>query len=285
MTLARGNQKTMYTRIVRALLIATVGGLVACSGMPPPPCFVQRPALGGYAVLFERQVAAPAGCVDVDFLGGGSPGPGPSSPKQWWENLRIDLYTNQLIVFRSDTLPYYNPAHPNYPAPIPDDAFISKGTLPRDPTPEGGQQICTVTDFSAIGEPSDPLGLGGAEAQYGIHVTEAKFLNGARYQGSMALFTADITFGTCTAKYQGIGLTPSAYLGLLGQGTQPSCLNDADCSPFAGPDPSRSLGSGYNADYDVTCRTDIGAVFEFGPEDPQEGVCYTKPGATFPALK
>jgi hypothetical protein len=274
----------MYTRIARALVIATVGGLVACSAASPP-CTVQRPALAGYSILFERTGAAPTGCADVDLLAGGAPGPGPTSPKQWWENLRIDLYTNQLIVFRSDTLPYYNPAHPNYPAPIPDADFISKGTLPQDPTPEGGQQYCTVTDFSAIGEPSDPLGLGGAEAQYGIHVTSAKFLNGARYQGSMALFIADLTFGTCTATYQGIGLTPSAYNQVLGQGTQPSCLSDADCSPFAGPDPARSLGTGYNADYDVICRTDIGAVFEFGPEDPQEGVCYTKPGATFPALK
>jgi hypothetical protein len=283
MMIARENQKTMFTRIVRALVIVAVGGLVACSAAPPP-CFVQRPALGGYAVLLERQGPAPAGCADFDLFGSAAPGPGPTSPNKWWENLRIDLYTNQLIVFRSDTLPYYNPAKPNYPAPIPDADFISKGTLPVDPTPENGQEMCTVTDFSAIGEPSDPLGLGGAEAQYGIHVTEAKFLNGARYQGSMALFTADVTFGTCTAKYQGIGLTPSAYLGVLGQGTQPYCLTDADCSAFAGPDPSRSLGSGYNADYDVICRLDIG-VYWNGPTDPQQGICYTKEGAVFPALK
>ena len=34
----------------------------------------------------------------------------------------------------------------------------------------------------------------------------------------MALFIADLTFGTCTATYQGIGLTPSPYNQVLGQG-------------------------------------------------------------------
>ena len=39
-----------------------------------------------------------------------------------------------------------------------------------------------------------------------------------------------------------------------------------------------------NADYDVICRLDIG-VYWNGPTDPQQGICYTKEGAVFPALK
>jgi hypothetical protein len=284
----------MGTQIVKALVAgAVLAGLVGCSAADAP-CIIQRPPVGGYSILFKRQSALPAGCTNatindfqVDPDTGvlslvSPPASGGVSPDQWWDNWRFDLYTvGQQLVFRSDYQPTPGDGEP-------DDLYISKGTLPHDPTTEGAQKICTSSDMSSITADSDPLSLGGSETTYAIHATEVKFLDGARYQGSQLQITADLTFGSCTATYIGVGLAPSAFLGVVAP-----CPAGADqdkfCSPFEDLSIGRSTGSGYNPDYPVVCRTDIGLHFEFGDTtgggDPQQGVCFVQDDATFPALE
>jgi hypothetical protein len=41
--------------------------------------------------------------------------------------------------------------------------------------------------------------------------------------------------------------------------------DDTPCSPFSNPDAGIAIGSGYNANYPITCRADIGKTFVFGP--------------------
>ncbi|HTS80399.1 MAG TPA: hypothetical protein VMH40_07360, partial [Myxococcaceae bacterium] len=86
----------------------------------------------------------------------------------------------------------------------------------------------------------------------------------------------------------------------------PTCRegDNTPCSPFANPDAGIATGSGYNPNFPITCRADIGEFFIFGPPpyclspnpdgscdpanvDPdtrQIGICYLPEGATFPAL-
>ena len=311
----------MSTRPFHVLVVsAIVAALAGCSAAPAP-CIVQRPPLGGFSIEFQRQGPAPAGCADVDFLAGQTAS-GPSSPSSWVDNLRFDVYFGNQIVFRSDTLPFDTTTDADG-GTVADSALVvtAAQALPTNPTAEDGQLFCTAQDFPTLSgfPPSPPLGVGGDQGLYAIKVSSAKFLNGATYQGSQVEITADITFGSCTATYVGIGVTPSAV-----EGVAPSCRDgdDTPCSPFSNPDAGIAVGSGYNANYPITCRADIGKVFVFGPPtaclalapdgscaqsvdqyclspeqdgtckpenlDPdtrQMGVCFLPKGATFPALQ
>jgi len=311
----------MFNRVLNALASIVVLAVLAGCSAAPAPCIIQRPPLGGYTIEFTRVGVAPSGCADLDVLGGQTAS-GPSSPSNWVDNLRFDLYFGNKIVFKSDSLPF-DTTTDSSGTPLADSALIATAAtpLPTDPTAEGNELYCTATNFNEItGFPAfSPLGLSGSEASYGITVTSAKFLNGATYQGSQLQVEATISFGSCSATYQGIGVTPSALLVVA-----PSCRagDDTPCSPFANPDAGIAIGSGYNSAYPITCRADIGLVFVFGPPfsclaldtsgnctqsvdqyclspeadgtckqenlDPdtrQQGVCFLPKGATFPALK
>jgi hypothetical protein len=311
----------MLTRLLPVLAVSALVAALAGCNAAPAPCIVQRPPLGGFTIEFQRQGPTPAGCADVDVLGGQTAS-GPSSPSNWVDNLRFDVYFGNEIVFRSDTLPFDHTTDADG-GTVADSALVVTAAqpFPKDPTPEDGQLFCTAQDFPILSgfPPSPPLGVGAAEGLYAIQVSSAKFLNGATYQGSQVQITADITFGTCTATYVGIGVTPSAL-----EGVAPSCRegDDTPCSPFSNPDAGIAIGSGYNANYPITCRADIGKTFVFGPPfsclafapdgtctqsvdqyclqleddgtckpenlDPdtrQMGVCFLPKGATFPALR
>ena len=317
-------------RLFQALAISALLAILALAGCnaAPAPCIVQRPPLGGFTIEFHRDGGTPAGCTDVDVLGGGTAS-GPSSPTNWVDNLKFDVYFGNKIVFNSTTLPYFNPEDGSGTVDadgggIPDSQLVAIAAqpLPTDPTVENGQSFCTATNFDTISgfPPAPPLGVGGDQGLYAIDVTSAKFLSGATYQGAQVLVNANITFGTCTASYTGIGVTPSALLNIA-----PACRegDDTPCSPFANPDAGFATGSGYNPNFPITCRADIGEFFVFGPPfsclaaddagtctqtidqyclslnddgitcdpanlDPdkrQQGVCFLPKGATFPALK
>lgn len=310
-------------RLFQALAISALLAILALAGCnaAPAPCIVQRPPLGGFTIEFHRDGGTPAGCTDVDVLGGGTAS-GPSSPTNWVDNLRFDVYFGNKIVFKSDTLPFDVTTDADGGA-LPDSALVAIAAqpLPTDPTPTNGQLLCTATNFDTLTgfPPAPPLGVGGDQGLYAIDVTSATFLSGATYQGAQVLVNANITFGTCTASYQGIGVTPSALLNIA-----PACRegDDTPCSPFANPDAGFATGSGYNPNFPITCRADIGEFFVFGPPfscltldqdgnctnsvdqyclspnddgtcdpanlDPdkrQMGVCFLPKGATFPALK
>jgi hypothetical protein len=293
-------------RLFQALALSALLAILALAGCSaaPAPCIVQRPPLGGFTIEFHRDGGTPAGCTDVDVLGGGT-ADGPSSPTNWVDNLRFDVYFGNKIVFKSDTLPFDVTTDADGGA-LADSALVATAAqpLPTDPTPTGGQLLCSATNFNTLSgfPPAPVLGVGGDQGLYAITVNDATFLSGATYQGAQVEVNATITFGTCTANYQGIGVTPSALLNIA-----PACRvgDDTPCSPFANPDAGFATGSGYNPDFPITCRGDIGEFFVFGPPpyclspnddgscdpanvDPdtrQMGVCFLPKGATFPALK
>ena len=310
----------MFTRLFQALVASALLVLLAGCNAAPAPCIIQRPPLGGYTIEFTRDGGAPAGCADINPLAGDSAS-GPSSPSKWIDNLRYDMYYQNKLVFKTDELPYEATTDADGGV-LADAALIATATspLPTDPTAEGGELYCTSSAFNEVSgfPPFPPLGLGGAEGFYGLQVTQTKFLDGATYQGAQIQVLANITFGSCTASYVGIGVTPSALLNVA-----PSCRegDNTPCSPYANPDAGIATGSGYNPNFPITCRADIGQYYIFGPPfsclaldaqgnctqsvnqyclspnddgtcdqanlDPdtrQIGICFLPEGATFPAL-
>ena len=74
-----------------------------------------------------------------------------------------------------------------------------------------------------------------------------RFLNSARFPGTVVNATLEITRDTCTATYNVDGIWPAI-----------GCETDEDCNPNANLDAGRVQGSGLSLDYAPKCDTDFG---------------------------
>ena len=263
------------------VLLAT---LVAGCSAAPAPCLVAHPGIGGYGVLLVRNGPAPPGCTNLPltafaFDENGNPKvtplPARGSPAVFFDGWRTDLYNSTPDISSPEELAIHSDRM-GFPSDL--------GTVVRTawPTMPDAQDRCTVKDVPAMTDTTaDPLGIGGAETELTYKINSITFLEGVKYAGLQ--FTADVeaTFGTCTSSYTASGLAPNVYEGFL-YGNANNCSNDADCDPNADPAAGRAVGSGYNPDFNVVCRKDIGAAF-VNPDG--SGVCFTPDGATFPFLK
>jgi hypothetical protein len=275
--------ESMHSNPARALhgLLMLVT-LTACSAAPPP-CLVARPGIRGYGVLLVRNGPAPDGCTDLPVTAFGfdakgnpvvTPLPARGSPALFFDGWRTDLYKSKPDISSADELAI----HSDLMALPKDASTVVRTAWPATPD---SQQLCTVKDVPAMTDKTaDPLGIGGTETELTYKISTMTFLDGAKYAGLQ--FTADVeaTFGTCTSSYTASGLAPSVYEGFL-NGNANNCSSDADCDPNADVSAGR-VGSGYNPDFKVVCRKDIGAAF-VNPDG--SGVCFAPDGATFPFLK
>jgi hypothetical protein len=275
------NMKTL-TAALTLLTLATAG----CGGDLTQTCLVQRRALGGYAVVLDRQAPAtggptcdtvlPARIGDIytfDKYGA----------DQTDLNMRPLSLTARLVVTATGHEKFLTESLDTQHA----DLAIGKigltvgadGVCPVSNMSEVRQDVVFVNEDSAdppndVPEPPNPRS---------IVVTSAKFLSAPQYQGSQIEVTATYTNGGCTADYKGLGITPLVQ-----------CAADDGCNPFADPANGRSAGSGINPAYPVTCNTDVAALFPtrfnpvtggiFDPGDLAPGVCWLTKD-TFPALR
>jgi hypothetical protein len=281
--------KTMKTSFIRCSMGILAAGLLlpACGGDITGTCLVQRRALGGYGIVFDRQGAATGGGTCDTTL--------PARLGDTWTFDKYgadqtDLFMRPLSLtarerdtsgsqaFLTESL---DPAHPD----------LASAKIGLAPDANG---ICAVPSMTEVRQdivfedvddtdPDNPIDLGPEPANpRSITVTSLKFLSSAQFQGSQMEVAATYTNGSCSANYTGIGITPLV-----------SCASDTDCDPFADPAAGRATGSGINPAYPVTCNTEVGALFPvrfssgngaITTDQGGVGVCWLT-GNTFPVLR
>jgi hypothetical protein len=262
--------------------------LSACGTDIKGTCLVQRRALGGYAIVFDRQGAATGGGNCDTTL-----------PARLGDTWTFDKYgTDQTDLFLRPLSLTARAVDANGA-----QAFLPESLDPAHPdlasakiglTPDSAG-LCVVPSMTEVRQDvvfenfddlsaDEPVDLGPETPNpRSITVTSLKFLSSAQYQGSQLEVAATYTNGACSADYTGIGITPLVQ-----------CENDDACNPFADPTKGRATGSGINPAYPVSCNTDVAQLFpvQFAAAtggittgaDNLPGVCWLT-GSTFPVLK
>lgn len=255
---ANMNSKIMKTPLFLAILaFAAIG----CGGDIQQLCFIQRPGLGGYAIVFTQTGAATGTC---------GPTSGTDLPDRLGDIYTIDKFRadqSQLGIRPGSLLNVVGKT-----IQLPTDASLALGDF-QSSTPDANH-TCLVPTLNAV------TGEGGSSAGHAIQLSNVRFLTGSAYQGSQVELDATYTVNGCSRSYHGIGITPVV-------GCDPSDTNA--CS--ATGDPAAAIAaSGINPSYPVACDAAAGALLPFryngSPTRSAAGgpVCWLT-SETFPVLK
>ena len=227
---ANMNSKTMKTPLLLSVLAALA---IGCGGDIQQLCAIQRPGLGGYAIVFTQTAARTGTC-------------GATAPTDLPDRMG-DIYT--MDKFREDQTQLG--VRPGSLANVvgttiqlPKPASLGLGDFPSNVP--AADSTCTVSTVTAMtGE--------GSAAGREIQLSNVKFLSGALYQGSQVEMDATYTVAGCSRTYHGIGITP-----IVGCSTSDTNA----CNPTG--DPGAGLpASGINPAYPVACDAAAGALFPF----------------------
>src|SRR5262249_13546287 len=171
---------------------------IGCGGEIQQLCFIQRPGLGGYAIVFNQTGAASGTCgaAETAFL----------------KDRMGDIYTmdkfredQSQLGIRPGSLLTIIPADPTDPTSTdtikrPTAASLALGDF--DQLVPDANNTCVVKTLNAV------TGEGGSSAGRGIQLTNVRFLTGSLYQGSQVEMDATYSLNACSRTYHGIGITP-----------------------------------------------------------------------------
>jgi hypothetical protein len=256
--------KTMKTPLFLSILALAAAGC----GDIEQKCYIQRPALGGYGMIFTATAAATGTCT-------------PTETAALPDNLG-DIYT--MDKFRGDqsqvgvrpgslldvTAP--SPTTGNFTIHAPTAASLALGDF-ASLTPDA-DHICTVPTLT-VANGESPAATGRS-----IALSNLVFLTGSLYQGSQLQVDATYTVNGCSRPYHGLGLTPIV-----------NCdpTNTAACDPVGNPG-AGVPASGINASFPVTCDAAAGALLPFryngSPTGSSNGdpICWLD-GTSFPVVQ
>jgi len=265
------NSNVMKTPLILGILaFAAIG----CGGDIQQLCFIQRPALGGYGIVFTATAAATGTCGATenaylaDTIG-----------DMWMvDKFRED---QSLVGLRPGSLLPHGPPNPvdgTFNLLLPTAASLSTGDF-ASLTPDANN-TCTVPTLNSV------TGEGVVAAGRTIAPSKLVFLTGSLYQGSQMEVDATYGLNACTRTYHGIGITPIVNC-------DPSSASA--CDPIGNPS-AGIPASGVNPSFPVECSAAAGALLPFrytGPgasgaqplgQPNGEPICFLK-GSTFPQLK
>jgi hypothetical protein len=251
--------KTMKIPLFLSVLaLAAVG----CGGDIEQKCYIQRPALGGYGIIFTATAAATGTCT-------------PAETAELGDTIG-DIYTmdkfredQSQVGVRPGSLLDVNPATGRIAPPT--AVGLALGDF-ANLTPDANH-TCTVPTLTSASGVNTSAGRS-------IDLSNLVFLTGSLYQGSQLEIDATYTVGSCSRTYHGLGITPVVDC-------DPAATNA--CDPFGNPG-AGVPASGLNPSFPVTCNATNGALLPFryntAPTRSDDGdpVCWLD-GNTFPVLK
>lgn len=271
---------TMKTLVTVGTLVGAALTLAAC-GDVKGSCLVQRRALGGYAVVLDRQGDASGG-AGCDTALPARLGDVYTFDKYGADQTELSMRPLSLAAIRVTTDPDTQEQHWAFSTKSFDTAHpdTASGRIGISPDAQG---ICSVESMSPVeqdvvfqvdGVPEAPL-------PRSIAVQGLRFLSSPQYQGAQLAVTATYGRGACSATYAGLGITPLV-----------SCQSDDDCFPFVDPGTGHPTASGINPAFPVTCNKEVGALFpvRFAAASAAittgntSGVCWLT-GSTFPVIR
>jgi len=264
---------TGTTMKIRLLLSVLALAAVACGGDIEQKCYIQRPALGGYGIVFTATAAASGTCGAAEnaFLA--------DTIGDIWMMDKFREDQSQLGIRPGLLLPHGAPAADGtFTIALPTAASLSLGDFAAL-TPDASH-LCKVPTMTSV------TGEGAVAAGITLAISNVVFLTGSLYQGSQMEVDATWGLNSCTRTYHGIGITPIVNC-------DPAASNA--CDPLGNPS-AGVPASGVNPDFPVSCSAAAGALFPnryTGPggsgaqplgQPNGDPVCFLT-GSTFPQLK
>jgi hypothetical protein len=252
------NSQTMKTPLLLSVLASLA---IGCGGDIQQLCFIQRPALGGYAIVYSATAAATGTCTPAEnTILADRMGDIYTMDKFRADQSQLGIRPGSLLSVVGSTIQ------------LPTTASLGLGDF-QSLTPDANH-TCLVPTLTAM------TGEAGSAAGRGIQLSNIKFLTGSLYQGSQVEMDATYTVGTCSRTYHGIGITPIV-------GCDPADANA--CNAIGNPG-AGIPASGINPSYPVACDAAAGALFPFRyntspTRSPAGGPICWLTSETFPALK
>ncbi len=247
----------MKTKISFAFLTsALVGGLLS-SCYVPEPAFECTPATTEFAGHYTL-VSGTAGGACTMYSGDlfrvqkyQAPGASSASIAVLATNMgKVTRVKNGDVLTGTGVFARVDPSDPNYAkesarGPLSSIAADSKGVCSATLAP-ADQNLPAVSVHTAD-FPKD----GGVKNLPATHIKydwkNFRFLNTARFPGTIVSAQLDVTVDACQATYDVEAIWPTV-----------DCTTDEDCNPNANLDAGRVSGSGLSPDYAPKCDVDFG---------------------------